>query len=107
MRGAEELRVKESDRIAAMAEGLSRLGVRVEALPDGLVVHGAGGPAPSAGDAVIATFHDHRIAMAFLVYGMAAKGPVTIDDDAMIRTSFPNFVDLANGLGAMIDEAEG
>jgi len=102
MRGAEELRVKESDRIAAMAEGLARLGVAVEALPDGLVVEGAGGPAPSPGDAVLATHHDHRIAMSFLVYGMAAKAAVAIDDDAMIRTSFPNFVALANGLGADI-----
>jgi len=105
MRGAEELRVKESDRIAAMAEGLTRLGVAVQALPDGLVVEGAGGPAPAPVGIVVPTFHDHRIAMAFLVYGMAARGPVTIDDDAMIRTSFPDFVGLANGLGAMIEEA--
>jgi 3-phosphoshikimate 1-carboxyvinyltransferase len=104
MRGAEELRVKESDRIAAMADGLARLGVPVEALPDGLVIDGAGGPAPSPGDAVLATHHDHRIAMSFLVYGMAAKAAVAVDDDAMIRTSFPNFVALANGLGADIAE---
>jgi 3-phosphoshikimate 1-carboxyvinyltransferase len=105
MRGAEELRVKESDRIAAMAAGLARLGVRVEALPDGLIVDGTGGPAPAAGDAVIETFHDHRIAMSFLVYGMAARAAVAIDDDAMIRTSFPDFVALANGLGADIGPA--
>lgn len=105
LRGAAELRVKESDRIAAMARGLAALGVSVEELPDGLVVRGAGGPAPAAEGVVIATELDHRIAMSFLVYGMAARGPVTIDDGAMIDTSFPGFAALMNGLGARIGAA--
>lgn len=105
LRGAAELRVKESDRIAAMARGLAALGVAVEELPDGLLVRGAGGPAPAAQGVVVATELDHRIAMSFLVYGMAARGPVAIDDGAMIDTSFPGFVALMNALGARIAAA--
>jgi len=104
MRGLAELRVKESDRLAAIARGLAALGVRVEELPDGLVVHGTGGAAPAA-DTVVRTHMDHRIAMSFLVYGTAARGPVTVDDGAMIETSFPGFAALMNGLGAMLHEA--
>jgi 3-phosphoshikimate 1-carboxyvinyltransferase len=105
MRGAAELRVKESDRIAAVARGLADLGVDVEELEDGLVIEGSGGTAPAGdGRVVVETFHDHRIAMSFLVYGMAARGPVAIDDGAMIATSFPGFAELMNGLGAKISE---
>jgi 3-phosphoshikimate 1-carboxyvinyltransferase len=100
MRGAAELRVKESDRIAAMARGLAACGVAVEELPDGLIVHGRG--RPPAGGASIVTAMDHRIAMSFLVLGMAAKAPVAIDDAAMIDTSFPGFAALMNRLGADI-----
>ena len=105
MRGAAELRVKESDRIAATAQGLASLGVGVEELEDGLVIEGADGPPPSDnGRVVVETFHDHRIAMAFLVYAMGARGPVTIDDGAMIATSFPGFVASMNDLGARVSE---
>ena len=101
MRGLAELRVKESDRLAAMASGLAALGVRVEELPDGLVVEGSGGAAPAGGGGVtIATHMDHRIAMSFLVYGMAARDAVAIDAGDMIDTSFPGFAALMNGLGA-------
>lgn len=106
MRGIGELRVKESDRIAAMARGLSALGVSVEEFEDGLAVTG-GGNAPVPAGAVIATEHDHRIAMAFLTYGVAAGAPVTIDDAAMIATSFPGFAALMNALGADIRPAGG
>ena len=90
MRGVKELRVKESDRIDAMARGLEACGVRVEEDEDTLIVHGMGaGGVP--GGATCATHIDHRIAMSFLVLGMAAKRPVSIDDGSPIATSFPVF----------------
>ena len=101
--GLAELRVKESDRLAAIAAGLAANGVETEIDGDSLIVHGAGGPV--AGGGVVATHMDHRIAMAFLVLGMAAGTAVTIDDGAMIDTSFPGFVALMNGLGARIAAA--
>jgi len=107
MRGIGELRVKESDRIAAMARGLGALGVRVEEFEDGLAVDGGNGSAPAAAGTVIATEHDHRIAMAFMTYGVAAQAPVTIDDVAMIATSFPGFAKLMNSLGADIRASGG
>jgi 3-phosphoshikimate 1-carboxyvinyltransferase len=100
MRGAKELRVKESDRVAATARGLEANGVRVEEHEDGLTVHGTGGQISGGG--TVATHHDHRIGMSFLVLGCAAKAAVTVDDGAMIDTSFPGFADLMNGLGAGI-----
>ena len=100
IRGARELRVKESDRIAAMARGLVACGVAVEELEDGLIVKGRG--RPPAGGARVATEMDHRIAMSFLVLGMVTGQPVAIDDAHMIDTSFPGFVPLLNGLGARI-----
>ena len=100
MRGLGELRVKESDRLAAMAEGLAACGVGVEAGEDYLVVEGCGGPPPGGG--AIETRLDHRIAMAFLVLGAASQKPVTIDDGAPMDTSFPGFASLLNGLGAKI-----
>lgn len=102
-RGLAELRVKESDRIAAMAAGLAACGVAVEELEDGLVVHGTG--RPPAGGATVATHLDHRIAMAFLCLGLVTEAPVAVDDAAAIATSFPGFVDLMNGLGAEIGPA--
>ncbi len=100
MRGLEELRVKESDRLSAIAAGLKACGVKIEELKDGLIVHG-GGSVPGGG--MVATHMDHRIAMSFLVMGLAAKNPVRVDDGAMIATSFPNFSTLMRGLGANIE----
>lgn len=101
MRGLEELRVKESDRLAAMAAGLKAIGVQVEELPDGLIVQGMGGDVPGGG--TIATHMDHRIAMAFLVAGLATRAPVAVDDTAMIATSFPEFETLMRELGAQFE----
>ena len=99
MRGIEELRVKESDRIAAMAAGLRAAGVQVEELPDGLIVNGSGG-GPVAGGATIATHLDHRIAMSFAVLSLVSRRPVKVDDRAPIATSFPDFLPLMQRLGA-------
>jgi 3-phosphoshikimate 1-carboxyvinyltransferase len=98
MRGLAELRVKESDRLSAIATGLAACGVRVAVEGDDLIVDGADGP--PAGGAAIATELDHRMAMAFLVMGLAAGEPVRIDDARPIATSFPDFLPLMNGLGA-------
>ena len=100
LRGLAELRVKESDRLAAITDGLVACGVRVEGEGDELVIHGAG--APPEGGATIAARLDHRIAMAFLVLGLAARAPVRIDDARPIETSFPGFAKLMTGLGADI-----
>ena len=100
MRGLAELRVKESDRLAAMAGGLAACGVAVEEGEDSLVVDGAGGRPRGASDAALPTHLDHRIAMSFLVLGLAAERPVTIADGTPIETSFPDFVGLMAGLGA-------
>ena len=99
MRGLEELRVKESDRIATMAEGLRAIGARVEELEDGLIVDGTDGE-PLAGGATIAARLDHRIAMSFAVAGLVSRAAVTIDDMAPVATSFPGFAALMTGLGA-------
>lgn len=102
MLGLKELRVKESDRLAMVAEGLTRCGVKVEVgADDSLTVHGTG--RPPQGGATVATAMDHRIAMSFLVMGMGSAEPVRVDDGAFIDTSFPGFVDIMNGLGAKID----
>lgn len=101
MRGVKELRVKESDRIDAMARGLEACGVRVEEEEDVLVVHGMG-PGGMPGGATCKTHLDHRIAMSFLVAGMAAKAEIAVDDGSPIVTSFPLFEGLMNGLGAAI-----
>jgi len=97
MRGLHELRVKESDRLAAVADGLAANGVAVEIAGDDLIVHGKG---RVAGGGTVATHMDHRIAMAFLVMGLATEKPVTIDDATFIATSFPDFVPMMRGLGA-------
>ncbi|EWY37601.1 3-phosphoshikimate 1-carboxyvinyltransferase [Skermanella stibiiresistens SB22] len=103
MLGLAELRVKESDRLAMVADGLAACGVAVEAGPDSLTVHGAGVP---PGGATVATAMDHRIAMSFLVLGMASSQPVAVDDSEFIETSFPGFVELMNELGARISAPE-
>jgi len=100
MRGLGELRVKESDRLAAMADGLRACGVTVEDRPDTLMVEGRGGR--PQGGATIAANLDHRIAMAFLVMGAVAEKAVIVDDGEPIQTSFPGFVELMNRLGARI-----
>ncbi|MFQ8431200.1 3-phosphoshikimate 1-carboxyvinyltransferase [Amaricoccus sp. W119] len=101
MRGVKELRVKESDRLDAMARGLEACGVRIEEGPDFLIVHGMGADGVPGG-ATVESRLDHRIAMAFLCLGLATRAPVTVDDAGPIATSFPNFVPLMRGLGAEI-----
>lgn len=98
-RGLEELRVKESDRIAVMAAGLRAIGARVEETEDGLIIDGTGGD-KLPGGATIAAHLDHRIAMSFAVAGLMSREPVTIDDMAPVQTSFPIFTDLMRTLGA-------
>ncbi len=100
MRGIAELRVKESDRISAMATGLMACGVHVEELPDGLIVHGSGGD-PVPGGVTVAAHLDHRIAMSFAILSLAARQPISVDDRAPISTSFPAFVPMMTGLGAI------
>ncbi|WP_137111817.1 3-phosphoshikimate 1-carboxyvinyltransferase [Rhodobacter sp. SY28-1] len=102
MRGVKELRVKESDRIDAMARGLEACGVKIEEDEDTLIVHGMG-PGGVPGGATCATHIDHRIAMSFLVCGLASKAPVAVDDGSPIQTSFPVFEGLMRGLGAEIE----
>jgi 3-phosphoshikimate 1-carboxyvinyltransferase len=97
MRGLKELRVKESDRLAAVADGLRANGVAVEIEGDDLIVHGGG---RAAGGGTVATHMDHRIAMSFLVMGLASERPVGVDDTGIIATSFPGFVDMMRKLGA-------
>ena len=101
MVGLAELRVKESDRLAAMATGLAACGVQIEETEDSLTVHGS--DQPIDGGALIAANLDHRIAMAFSVLGMVSLNPVTIDDGSPIATSFPGYIKLMNSLGAKIE----
>lgn len=98
MRGIGEMRVKESDRIALMAAGLTACGVRVDEEPEGFTVFGG----PVRGGATVTTHGDHRIAMSHLVMGLAADEAVTVDEPGMIATSFPGFVELMRGLGGEI-----
>jgi 3-phosphoshikimate 1-carboxyvinyltransferase len=104
MRGLEELRVKESDRLAAVAAGLKANGVNVEELADGLIVEGSGADGVKGGGEVL-THMDHRIAMSFLVMGLAARNRVRVDDGSMIATSFPNFHPLMSALGAAMERS--
>lgn len=98
MCGLGELRVKESDRLSAIVDGMQANGVEVSVDGDDLIVVGQGGVVPGGG--AVEARHDHRIAMSFLVLGMAADQAVTVDDKSPIDTSFPGFADLMNGLGA-------
>lgn len=103
MVGLGELRVKESDRLDAVARGLEACGVSIEEGEDWLIVHGLGGTGKKPmGGATVPVHLDHRIAMSFLVLGMASEAPVRVDDAAPIATSFPGFMDLMNGLGASV-----
>ncbi len=92
--GAAELRVKESDRIAVMADGLHSLGIAAEPTPDGIVIHGG-----QLGSGTVASGDDHRVAMAFAMAGLAASGPIRIPDCANVATSFPDFPGLAARAG--------
>jgi 3-phosphoshikimate 1-carboxyvinyltransferase len=94
VRGAAELRVKESDRIATMAAGLRALGVRIEEAPDGAIIDGG-----DIGGGTVDSHGDHRIAMSFAVAGLVARDAITIGDCANVATSFPGFVELANSCG--------
>jgi len=100
VRGALELRIKESDRLAAMATGLARLGIEVELLNDGLWIRGA---SAGFGTGTIDSHGDHRIAMAFAVAAVRARGPIEIRDVASVATSFPNFVASARAVGLQIE----
>ncbi len=106
MRGVKELRVKESDRINAMATGLRANGITVEDGPDWWIVTGAG-HGNVAGGAVCQSHLDHRIAMSFLILGMAANAPVSVDDGGPIATSFPIFEPLMAALGARVSRSAG
>jgi 3-phosphoshikimate 1-carboxyvinyltransferase len=97
MRGLKELRVKESDRLAAVADGLRANGVAFEIDGDDLIVHGKG---RAGGGGTVATHMDHRIAMAFLIMGLASEQPVRVDDAGIIATSFPGFAPMMGALGA-------
>lgn len=104
MQGLAELKVKESDRLAATADGLMANGVTARVEGDDLIVTGAG---TVAGGGTVATHLDHRIAMAFLTLGLATEQPVTVDDAGIIATSFKEFIDLMGGLGAGFETVEG
>ena len=101
MRGLKELRVKESDRISAMFEGLKTNGVEVEEGVDSLTIFGKGYGSVNGG-ATVKTFFDHRIAMSFLCLGLVSKKPIAVDDSQSINTSFPSFFGLMEKLGADI-----
>ncbi len=103
MKGLDELRVKESDRLAAVADGLTACGVDYQAGENDLIVTGS---ARVRGGGTVETHFDHRIAMAFLVLGLGAQNPVKVDDIAMIATSFPEFIPLMTGAGARLEAFE-
>lgn len=96
--GAEELRVKETDRIQAMADGLTTLGIQCEPTPDGIVVTGG-----EINGGTVESFHDHRIAMSFTVAALRAKAPITVNNCANVATSFPNFTELAKSVGISLE----
>jgi 3-phosphoshikimate 1-carboxyvinyltransferase len=102
MTGLEELRVKESDRLLMIAEGLKACGVDLEMGEASLTIHGNG--KPPKGGARIKTELDHRIAMSFLVLGSVSDQPITVDDGSPIKTSFPNFMELMNDLGTHMED---
>ncbi|NQY41447.1 MAG: 3-phosphoshikimate 1-carboxyvinyltransferase [Henriciella sp.] len=103
VKGAAELRVKESDRIKAVVAMLRVNGVEVEETEDGFIVQGCGGAVPGGG--LVETHHDHRIAMSALIMGTASQKPVSIDDAAMIATSYPEFMQHMKTLGADLRSA--
>ena len=104
MDGLSELRVKETDRLAAIADGLAACGVEAVIESDALIVKGRNGQVP--GNAVVAVHLDHRIAMSFLVLGIAAEKPVSVDDDQAIATSYPDFISHMSAIGATLIKAD-
>ena len=100
--GAEELRVKESDRIQAMADGLQILGVDAQSTEDGIIINGG-----VIGSGEVESHDDHRIAMSFAIAGLQAGGTIVVNDCANVATSFPNFVALANEAGLEMEEVDG
>jgi 3-phosphoshikimate 1-carboxyvinyltransferase len=97
--GAEELRVKESDRIQVMADGLVALGIKAQPTPDGMIIEGG-----SLRGGEVETHDDHRIAMSFTMAALRATGPVIINNCAHVATSFPKFVEIAKQAGISIEE---
>ena len=106
VRGAEELRVKESDRIAAMADGLAALGFPVTVLPDGMRIEGRGDQGACFSGGEVDSLGDHRIAMAFAVAGLRASAPIRILDTSNVDTSFPGFDALARSVGMVVSALE-
>jgi 3-phosphoshikimate 1-carboxyvinyltransferase len=100
IRGAAELRVKESDRLATMAAGLHALGAKIEETPDGAIIEGG-----MLGSGEVQSHGDHRIAMSFAVAGLVAQGAIRIGDCANVATSFPGFLELANHCGFALSDA--
>ncbi|WP_445157453.1 bifunctional prephenate dehydrogenase/3-phosphoshikimate 1-carboxyvinyltransferase [Halomonas sp. E14] len=107
LRGAEELRVKESDRIQAMADGLAAIGVTHTVVEDGIDIVGAGDREIAYGGGRIDSLGDHRIAMSFVVAALRAGEEIVIDDCANVATSFPGFTELARTVGLMVNEERG
>ena len=103
LRGAQELRVKESDRIAVMAEGLAAIGMPVQATADGMRIQGTGGEATPFGGGIIDSHGDHRIAMAFAVAALRSSAPIRILDTENVNTSFPGFAAMARSIGMPIE----
>ena len=99
--GAEELRVKESDRIQAMADGLQILGIDAQSTTDGIIINGG-----VIGSGEVESHDDHRIAMSFAIAGLQAGGTIVVNDCANVATSFPNFVSLANEAGLELEEVD-
>ncbi len=98
-----ELRYKESDRLSAMAEALAKSGVKLKQKKDSIKIFGSNA---QNGGVKIKTYHDHRIAMSMLVFGLASEKPITVDDISMIKTSFPNFAELLKKIGAKIKHVQ-
>ena len=98
--GLEELKFKESDRLSAMATALKNSGVTVEQKTNSLKISGK---SSQVGGNFVKTFKDHRIAMSMLVFGLASENNITVDDEKMIKTSFPNFKEILNSVGAKIE----
>ncbi len=101
--GAGELRVKESDRLAVMAEGLLQLGVDCELLPDGMRIHGRAGGSAAFNGGAVNSHGDHRVAMSFAVASLRARGTIQIADVANVATSFPGFPELMRGVGLPVE----